>query len=131
MSKLILDSEAVTGLARRDRRRAARLSSLKRRNLWPPVVPSVVLAECVSGRQSIDARTNRFLKDCDIDEVLPEHTARTAGRLRNLTGRASDISAVDAVVVAMAEPDGVVLTTDMDDLRALAAHARGVAVEHP
>lgn len=131
MGRLILDSEAVTGLARRDKQRAARLDSLKRRNLWPPVVPSVVLAECVSGRQSIDVRTNRFLKDCDIDEVLPERTARTAGRLRDLTGSASDISAVDAVVIAMAEPDGVVLTADLDDLRALAAHARGVAVEQP
>lgn len=55
MSRLILDSEAVTRLARRDKLRAARLDSLKRRNLWPPVVPSVVLAECVSGRQSTDA----------------------------------------------------------------------------
>ena len=131
MSTLILDSVAVTELARRDRRRAARLRSLRDRNFWPPVVPSVVLAECVSGRQSIDARTNLFLKDCDIDVVLPEQAARTAGRLRDLTGRASDISAVDAVVVAMAEPDGVVLTTDLDDLRALAAHARGVIVEQP
>jgi len=36
---------------------------------------------------------------------------------------------VDAVVVAMAEPGGTVLTTDPDDLEALAAHAQGVLVE--
>jgi hypothetical protein len=35
----------------------------------------------------------------------------------------------DAVVVACAEPDGVVLTSDVRDLRALASHALGVAVE--
>ena len=33
-----------------------------------PVVPSVVLAECLTGRQRIDAVTNRFLKGCDIEE---------------------------------------------------------------
>ena len=131
MSRLILDSEAVTRLARHDKLRAARLDSLKRRNLWPPVVPSVVLAECVSGRQSTDALTNRFLRDCDIDEVVTEQAARTAGSLRDRTGRASEISAVDAVVVAMAEPDGVVLTSDLEDLRDLAAHAQGVVVEQP
>jgi hypothetical protein len=32
-------------------------------------------------------------------------------------------------VVASAEPDGVVLTSDVVDLRALAAHSRGVIVE--
>ena len=94
-------------------------------------MPSVVLAECVSGRQSIDAATNHFLKSCDIEELLPEAVARRAGQLRERTGRASEISAVDAVVVAMAEPDGLTLTTDPEDLGALAAHTRGVVVEQP
>ena len=87
------------------------------------MVPSVVLAECLTGRQSIDALTNRFLKGCDIEEQLPEQIARNAGRLRHRTGRASEISAVDAVVIAMAEPDGIVLSTDPEDLGALAVHA--------
>ena len=42
--------------------------------------------------------------------------------------RAGQGSAVDAVVVAMAEPDGAVLTHDIEDLQALAAHARNVSV---
>lgn len=37
-------------------------------------------------------------------------------------------SAVDAVVVAMAEPGGSVLGSDLEDLRALAAHADDVTV---
>ena len=91
----------------------------------------MVLAECLTGRQSIDAVTNRFLKGCNIEEQLSEQIARNAGRLRDRTDRASEISAVDAVVVAMAEPDGMVLSTDPEDLGALAAHARGVAIEEP
>ena len=131
MRAVVLDSGAVTRLASRDRRSAARIGLLKRRGIWPPVVPSVVLAECLTGRQGIDAVTNRFLKGCNIGEQLPEQIARNAGRLRGRTGRASEISAVDAVVVAVAEPDGIVLSTDPDHLGALAAHAQGVAVERP
>ena len=131
MRAVVLDSGAVSRLASRDRLSAARIGSLKRRGIWPPVVPSVVLAECLTGRQSIDAVTNRFLKGCDIEEQLPEQIARNAGRLRDRTGRASEISAVDAVVIALAEPDGIVLSTDPEDLGALAAHAPGVAVERP
>jgi hypothetical protein len=47
-----------------------------------------------------------------------------AARLRAATGRAGTISAVDAVVAAVADTvaDGVVVTADPCDLRALAAH---------
>ncbi len=79
----------------------------------------------------MDAVTNRFLKSCDVEEQLPEQIARKAGTLRDRTGRASKITAVDAVLVAVAEPDGIVLSTDLEDLGALAAHAQGVAVEAP
>ena len=98
MKAVVLDSGAVTRLARQDQLSAARIGSLKRRGIWPPVVPSVVLVECLTGRQRIDAVTNRFLKGCDVEEQLPERIARNAGRLRDSTGRASEISAVDAVV---------------------------------
>jgi hypothetical protein len=36
---------------------------------------------------------------------------------------------VDAIVVALAEPGGTVLTTDPEDLEALAAHAQRVVIE--
>jgi len=45
-----------------------------------------------------------------------------------LAGRGS---AVDAVVVAGAEPGGAVLTGDVADLRALAEHAEDVEVLRP
>ena len=55
---------------------------------------------------------------------VEETQAREAARLRAATGRAGTISAVDALVAALASglPDAVVLTRDPLDLRALAEH---------
>jgi predicted nucleic acid-binding protein len=94
--------------------------------MWPPLVPSVVLVEATSGRPGPDANTNRLLKTCEIVTELPEVTARRAAELRR---RARRGSAVDAVVIAVAEPRGTVLTGDPDDLRALADHSEQVTVE--
>lgn len=101
------------------------IAVFKRDGLWPPLVPSVVLAESLSGRQRSDAEVNRLLKTCNVVEELPERLARRAGSLRTLAGQGS---AVDAVVVAMAEPGGAVLGGDLEDLRALASHAEDVIV---
>lgn len=123
---MVLDSGAVTKLARRDAQTAAILGVLRREGLWPPVVPSIVIAESVTGRSGPDANVNRLLKTCDIVTELPERTARRAALLRFRAGRGS---AVDALVIAFAEPGGQVLTGDTADLRALAAHAEHVGVE--
>ncbi|MGH8997442.1 MAG: hypothetical protein ACRDYB_15685 [Acidimicrobiales bacterium] len=125
MTQLVLDSGGVSRLARRTQDAAALIMVFARQGIWPPVVPSVVLVECLSGRPQHDAVTNRFLKVCDITEELPEHLARRAGVLRASAQRGS---AVDALVVAVAEPGGSVLTGDIGDLRALAAHADDVNV---
>ncbi|HLF40188.1 MAG TPA: hypothetical protein VI854_01810 [Acidimicrobiia bacterium] len=125
MSALVLDSAAVTRLARPTQDAAALITVLRRDGLWPPIVPSVVLVESLSGRPRTDALANRFLKTCDVVDRLPEAVARRAAALR---ARARRGSAVDAVVVAMAEPGGAVLSADLDNLRALAAHAEGVSV---
>lgn len=124
---LVLDSAGVSRLAERSTRVAALITVFKREGLWPPVVPSVVLVECLSGRPDTDARTNRFLKTCDIEVVLPEKRARRAARLRCMAQR---VSAIDAVVVASAEPGGTVLGSDLEDLRALASYADNVLIEH-
>jgi hypothetical protein len=123
--RLVLDSGGVTRLARPDQGAVALIAVFKRDGLWPPAVPSVVLVESLAGRQRTDALTNRFLKTCDLVDVLPEQLARRAAALRAQAGQGS---AVDAVVVAMAEPGGTVLGGDIRDLRALAAHADGVGV---
>lgn len=117
---LVLDAGGVSALAGQ----RARLVELRRRGLWPPDVPAVVLAECLTGDPRRDFHTDRLLRAClvrDVDEL----TARAAAGLRTATGRAGSISAVDAVVAAhaAARPGSVVLTSDPADLMALASQA--------
>lgn len=117
---VVLDSGAVSALAQRSN--VAKVRALLEAEVWPPVVPSIVLAECTSGTAR-DAATNRLLKSCFVDAGLPEAIARHAGALRH---HAATGSAVDAVVVAFAATvsDPVVLTADIDDLDALAEPTR-------
>ena len=123
---LVLDSGGVTHLAERSPRALALIGLLRAAELWPPVVPTVVLVESLEGHAGRDANTNRFLRTCVVETRLPEALTRRAAEVRRRAGRGS---AVDAVVVAMAEPGGTVLTGDTADLEALAAHARAVVVE--
>lgn len=123
--KLVLDSGGVSHLAQRSPRALALVRALMANELWPPVVPTVVLVECLSGRAGADAQANRFLKTCDVAPDIPPALARRCAALRHRAGRGS---AVDAVTVGLAEPEGVVLTSDPDDLNALAAEATGVDV---
>ena len=59
---------------------------------------------------------------CQVVPV-PETIARAGAVLRNATGRAGEISATDAIVVAFAigYPDAVVLTSDPGDRSGLVA----------
>jgi hypothetical protein len=123
---LVLDAGAVSRMAQRSRYAVALIQALRHAGAWPPRVPTVVLVECLQGHAGRDAVVNRFLKTCDIVEECGERLARRAACLRRRAGRGS---AVDALVVAIAEPDGTVLTSDPRDLDALAAHARGVSIE--
>jgi hypothetical protein len=111
--KLILDSGGIGALAGH----RARLAELRRRNLWPPQVPTVVLTESLTGDHRRDFHENHLLRMCQVTAVS-EEVARQAARLRTATGRASEISATDAIVVAFAVgfPDAVVLTSDPGDL---------------
>ena len=125
MTALVLDSGAVSFLAGQTPRSAAVLRDLRQEGLWPPLVPTAVLVECLSGNPGTDAPVNRVLKSCTIRDDLPVSFARRAGCLRTWAQRGS---AVDAIVVALAEPEGAVLTSDLKDLGALAEYAAGVRV---
>ncbi len=116
---LVLDAGGLTALAG-DR---ARLEELRRRDEWPPVAPSVVLVEALTGDHRRDFHENRLLKLCDI-EPADEDVARHAARLRAAAGGARAPSAVDAIVAATADRAGgaTVLTSDPGDLGALARH---------
>jgi hypothetical protein len=117
---LILDAGGVSALAGQ----RARLMELRRRGLWPAQVPSVVLAESLTGDHRRDFPANRLLRACQVRDVTEPH-AREAARLRTATGLAATITATDAVVVAFAStcPSPIVLTSDARDLAALAEHA--------
>jgi hypothetical protein len=117
---LILDSGGISALAGQ----RARLIELRSRGLWPPQVPAVVLTEALTADSRRGFHANRLLRTCQVRDV-DEPQAREAARLRTATGRASKISAVDAVVVAFASgrPDPLILTSDPRDLTALAEHA--------
>jgi len=116
---LVLDAGGLSALVRH----RARLKELRRRGLWPAQVPAVVLAEALTGDHRRDFHANRLLRACQVREV-DETQAREAARLRTATNRAGTISAVDAVVAALAgaRPNAIVLTSDPLDLRALAEH---------
>jgi hypothetical protein len=125
MPALVLDSGGVSCLAERSRQTLALIAALRDEGLWPPIVPSPVLVECLQGHAGRDANENRFLKTCDVVELVSETLARRAASLRRLARRGS---AIDALVVASAEPGGTVLTSDPLDLQALATHADGVEI---
>jgi len=123
---LVLDSGAVSRLAERRPRTVALVAELVAAGEWPPVVPTVVLVESLRGRPDLDAHVHRLLKGCIVEPAVSETLARRAAELRRKARRGS---AVDAMVVAMAEPAGTVVTGDQTDLEALAAHADDVGIE--
>ena len=123
---LVLDSGGVTRLAERSGRAAALILAFRRQGLWPPVVPSPVLVECLTGDGSRDAPQRRFLRACEVVETLPAASAGRAAWLRSAAGRGS---AIDAIVTAAAEFGGTVVTGDAADIRALAEYAADVTVE--
>ena len=123
---LVLDSGAISRLSEPSRVPRTYVMELQAAGLWPPLVPTPVMIEALHGDAARDAMANRLLKTCDVVEEIPEGLARRAARLRRQAGRGS---AIDSLVVAMAEPGGSVLTSDLHDLNALAQYARDVIVE--
>lgn len=123
---LVLDSGGFSRLSARTKTAAALIRAFTDAELWPPIVPTMVLVESLQGDPRRDANAHRFLKICIVDDLVSEDTARRAAEFRR---RARTGSAVDALVVALAEPGGTVLTGDRADIEALASFADDVAVE--
>ncbi|MDQ2883177.1 MAG: hypothetical protein M3Y48_18870 [Actinomycetota bacterium] len=123
--RVVLDSGGVSWLAQRSPRAAAVIAEMRAAGLWPVLVPAPVLVECLTGHAGRDAPANRLLKSCDVVTELPQAMARRCARLRFEARRGS---AVDAIVIGVAEPDGVLLTSDVTDLAALAQTATGVSI---
>ena len=122
---LVLDSGGLSYLATRSSQAVALIRSLRREELWPPVIPTMVLVESLEARPGRDAALNQFIGTCLVDDSVPVTLARRTAELRRAARKGS---AVDALVMALAEPNGAVLTGDVDDLRALAAQTKQVTV---
>ncbi|MEA2685073.1 MAG: hypothetical protein QOE93_268 [Actinomycetota bacterium] len=122
---LVLDSGGISMLAEN----RARLEALRRRDAWPPIVPTAVLTEALTGDHRRDFHADRLLRLCLL-ESLDEDLARAAALLRTAAGAEPGVvaspSAVDAIVAAHADRPGgaTVLTGDAHDLQALARHTR-------
>lgn len=120
---LVLDSGAISMLAGH----RARLQEMRRRGEWPPVVPAPALVEALTGDHRRDFHENHLLRLCVV-EPADEALARHAAFLRTAVAPTGTPSAVDAMVVAQADRLGgaIVLTTDPDELQALAQHTSNV-----
>jgi hypothetical protein len=123
--RVVLDSGGISWLAQRSLRTIAVVRELRIARLWPALVPAPVLVECLTGQAGRDAQANRLLKSCDVVTEIPQALARRCAQLRYAARRGS---AVDALVIGVAEPAGVVLTSDPGDLAALAQAATGVTI---
>ena len=99
---------------------------------WTPIVPTVVLAEAITGRPT-DAPVNQAIARIGTT-LTDESLARQAGALRFTAAKTAGRrppSAIDAIVAAHAADagGGVVFTTDPTDLRRLLADVSRIRVE--
>ncbi len=112
-------------VARNDSEDARAVLAASRQAGVPVLVPAAVLAETLFGDER-DTRANQALKKLQV-VPLTESVARSAAELKRLAGMTGVASTIGAIVVATsaAVGGGVVLTSDVDDVRALASRARG------
>jgi len=134
MAVLILDSEAVSSLARpradlhRHQRVRAALRSAHSRNI-PVRIPSAVLVELYRGQgydESIDAVLAKGFAQV---VTTGARVARIAGHLLARSGGDSAL-AIDALVIATAVRfgGGLVVTHDPSDMRTLAIDHPNIAI---
>ncbi len=126
MTDLVLDSGALTLFADGDPRVLAVLEAAQRDD-GIAYVPTVCLVGSLTGRAQ-DASLNRRLKGTRM-VPLDETGAREAAA-RRAAVNADDV-ADPVVVTTAARLDAVVVTTDPDDITALAAVVPRVAVVDP
>lgn len=122
---MVLDSEGLWAVARNDSEDVRAVLAASRVAGVPVLVPAAVLAETLfeDGR---DSRANQALKKLLVVPIT-DPIARSAAELKRLAAMAGVASTIDALVVATsaAAGGGVVLTSDADDIRALADRAGG------
>jgi predicted nucleic acid-binding protein len=117
---LVLDSGGLTAAADYDAK-ARGVLDVSRRAGARVVVPAIVIAESTRGDPA-DAAVNRVVNALPVVPV-DEEAAREAARLKRGAGMAGVAHTIDALVVAGASlaGGGAIITSDVDDISALAA----------
>lgn len=114
MTSVVYDTGALLAAERRNRMVWLRHDDLLARGTVP-LVPTAVLAQAWRGGPQ--PTLSRFLRGCHI-EVDCEKTARAAGTACAKAGTGDVVDAI--VVVTAAIRDGLIVTSDPDDLRKIA-----------
>ncbi len=117
---MVLDSEGFWAVARNDSEDARAALATSAQAGVPVLVPTAVLAETLFG-DGRDVRANQVLKKLQV-VPLTGAIARSAAQLKRLAGVTGVAATIDAIVVATsaAAGGGIVLTSDVDDIRDLA-----------
>lgn len=120
---LILDAGAFIAVERDDREVVA-LIKAELEAERAPLTHGGIIAQVWRGGSGRQARLSRLLPGVEV-RSLDLALGQTAGVLMK-TSKATD--AIDAALVALADDDDTILTSDVDDLRAL-ARAADVQIE--
>lgn len=125
---MVLDSEGLWAVARNDSEDARAVLAAANQAGVPVLVPAAVLAETLFGHGR-DARANQVLKKLLVIPIT-DPIARSAAGLKRDARMTGVAPTIDAIVVATsaAAGGGVVLTSDVDDVRSLANCAAGVRI---
>jgi hypothetical protein len=123
MSALILDAGALVAVDRGDRAMIARLRAAQQHGL-DLRSNAMVIAQVWRDRHGRQAGLAQILRAVDVRAVSPDD-GRRAGVLLGMTGTSDP---VDATVVLLASPGDRIVTSDPQDLAALAEAAANRAV---
>lgn len=125
---VVLDSEGLWAVARNDSEDARAVLAASAEAGVRVLVPAAVLAETLHGDRR-DARANLVVRKLEVAPVT-ERVARAAAELKRLAGMAGVAATIDAIVVAVsvAAGGGVILTSDVGDIRKLAERAPGARI---
>lgn len=125
---VVLDSEGLWAVARNDSDDARAVLAASSQAGVPVLVPAVVLAETLFG-DARDARANQVLKKLQVVPIT-DRIARSAAELKRLAGMTGVTATIDAIVVATsaAADGGVIVTSDIEDIRSLARCAAGIQI---
>ena len=123
MSALILDAGALVAVDRGNRAMIARLRAAQQHGL-DLRSNAMVVAQVWRDRHGRQAGLAQMLRAVDVRAVSPDD-GRRAGVLLGMTGTSDP---VDATVVLLASPGDRIVTSDPQDLAALAEAAANRAV---